>query len=181
MSLISLPFIERPLKPLAALLALAFVFGTLDLVDALCFWGFSMDVEPIHIFQGIASGLVGSTAFHGGAATALLGALIHYSGYFLLLDLYYLALGRLPVLARQPYAYGLLYGLLTYLVIHYLILPMSAYHIVTGFHLAGFLNSILAQTLFVGTASGFLAHESHSKEKASMREPGEVQHATLSR
>ena len=181
MSFINLPFIERPSKPLTALVVLALAFGTLDLVDALCFWGLSMDVEPIHIFQGIASGLLGSSAFHGGVTVAVLGALIHYTGYFLLLGLYYMALRRFPVLARQPYAYGLLYGLTTYLVVHYLILPMSAYHIVTGFYLAGFVNSILAQSIFVGIASGFLAHELHSKEKHPADASIEVQHAAPSR
>ena len=181
MSLVTLPFVERPLKPLAALLVLAFVFGTLDLVDALCFWGFTVDVEPVHIFQGIASGVLSSAAFHGGVVTAGFGGLIHYCGFFCVLGIYYLALTRSPVLGRRPYIYGLLYGLATYLVIHYLILPFTAYHIVAGFYLAGFLNSILAQTLFVGIPGGFLAHELHSKENPPIHEPVGVQHASPNR
>ena len=181
MKFIYLPFVERPLKPLAALLALVFVFGTLDLVDALCFWGFSMDVGPIHIFQGIASGVLGSAAFHGGVVTAVFGGLIHYCGFFCLLGIYYLVLTRFSVLGSRPYTYGLLYGLATYLVIHYLILPFTAYHIVAGFYLAGFLNSILAQALFVGIPGGFLAHELHSKEKSPTVGSVEVQHASSGR
>lgn len=181
MSAISLPFVDHPLKPLTALIALALIFGTLDIVDALLFWGFSMDVAPIQVFQGIASGVLGSTAFHAGAASAVLGAAIHYFGYFSMLGVYYLALGKLSVLARQPYVYGPLYGLLTYFVIHYLILPASAYHIVSGFYLAGFINAVVAQTIFVGIACAFLGHESHSKEKFPTREVPEVQHASPSR
>jgi len=181
MSAINLPFAARPLKPLMALVVLTFIFATLDIVDALLFWGLSMDVAPVHILQGIASGVLGSTAFHAGAASAALGAAIHYSGYFCLLGLYYLALVRFPALKRQPYAWGLLYGLVTYLVIHYLILPMSAYHIVAGFYLAGFINALLAQTVFVGAACAFLGHELHSKEKSPAREMSEVQHASPSR
>lgn len=180
MSFVKLPFAGYPLNPLAALIALALVFGTLDIADALLFWGVTMDVGPIHIFQGIASGLLGSAAFHGGIATAVLGAAIHYCGFFCLLAFYYLALTQFPTLERRPYAYGLLYGLLTYFVIHYLILPLSAFHIVAGFYLAGFLNSLLAQTVFVGIAGGFLAHELHSKEKLPADLPAEVQHATSS-
>lgn len=181
MPAISLPFLERPLKPLAALIALAAVFGTLDIADALLFWGFSMDVAPIQVFQGIASGVLGSTAFHSGAASALLGAAIHYLGYFSMLGVYYLALGKLPILARQSHVYGPIYGLLTYFVVHYLILPMSAYHIVSGFYLAGFINAVAAQTIFMGIACAFLGHESNSKEKSSAREVSEVQHASPSR
>ena len=181
MSSINLPFIEHPLKPLTALLALAFVFGTLDVMDYMLFWGVSMDVRPIHVFQGIASGILGSTAFHGGIASAMFGALIHYCGYLCMLAIYYLVVMKFPVLARQPYTSGLLYGLLSYLITHYLILPMTAYHIVAGFYLAGFINSILAQTVFVGIACAFLGHELHSKEKSSAEEAPEVQHASPSR
>ena len=180
MSFTKLLFAGYPLKPLNALIALTIVFGTLDIADALLFWGVTMDVGPTHIFQGIASGLLGSAAFRGSIATAALGAVIHYCGFFCLLGIYYLALTRFPALERRPYAYGLLYGLLTYVVIHYLILPLSAYHIVSGFYLAGFLNSILAQTLFVGIPGGFLAHELHSKEKPPIHEPVGVQHASPS-
>jgi hypothetical protein len=180
MSFVSLPFVERPLKPLTALLALALVFGTLDIVDAMCFWGLSMDVGPIHIFQGIASGLLGSAAYHGGIATAVLGAAIQYCAFFCMLGIYYLILMNLPALARRPYTYGLLYGLAAYIVVHYLILPMSLYHVVAGFYLAGFINTIVAQTVFVGIACAFLAHELHSKENSPAGEASEVQHASPS-
>lgn len=181
MSFVKLPFAGHPLNPLTVLIALTLVFGTLDIADALLFWGVTMDVGPTHIFQGIASGLLGSAAFHGSIATAALGAVIHYCGFLCLLGIYYLVLMRFPALGRRPYAYGLIYGLLTYSLIHSLILPLSAYHIVSGFYLAGFLNSFLAQIAFVGIASGFLAHELHSKEKRPVEGPTGVQHASPSR
>lgn len=180
MSFIKLPLTGHPLNPLTALIALTLVFGTLDIADAMLFWDVTMDVGPTHIFQGIASGLLGSAAFHGSITTAALGAVIHYCSFLCLLGVYYLALMRFPALERRPYGYGLIYGLLTYSIIHYLILPLSAYHIVSGFYLAGFLNSFLAQTVFVGIASGFLAHELHSKEKHPVEEAAGVQHASPS-
>lgn len=171
MPTIALPLAHKAFKPLPALLILTLVFGTLDIMDALLFWGFSMDVPPLDVFQGIASGLLGSSAFHGGAAAATLGALIQYAGFFCLLGLYYLAVTRLPLLGAKPLAYGLGYGLVSYLVIHYLILPMTAFHIVTGFYLAGFTNAVLAQTVFVGLPSALLAGGWAMREKS---EPGEA-------
>jgi hypothetical protein len=180
MSAISLPFIVRPLRPLLALLILALVFGTLDILDSLLFWGMSMDVPPMHIFQGIASGLLGSVAFQGGAPTALLGGLLQYSAFFCLLGLYYLADRKFTFIARQPWLYGPLYGFLSYLVIRFGILPLSAYHIVPGFYPAISINSAMAQILFVGLPAVLMVHGLNSNEKTMHRAEQEVGHASPS-
>lgn len=180
MSAVSLPYI-RVSKPLPALLILTLIFGTLDILDALLFWGFSMDVGPVDVFQGIASGVLGSSAFHGGMATAALGALIQYCGFFCLLGIYYVALTRLPALARRPFVYGLGYGLASYLVVHYLILPMTAFHIVPGFYPAALANALLAQMAFIGLPSAFLAGAWKMGEVIVVEESGEIGHASPSR
>ena len=156
MSALNLPFVKQPLRPLQAILLLTLVFGTLDILDDTLFWGLSMDVAPIHIFLGIASGLLGNAAFSGGVVAALLGALLHYLGFFCLLGIFYLASGRVPALRRQAWGAGLGYGLLSYGVIHYLVLPLSAYHIVPGFYPLVFVNALLAQTLCAGIPCALL-------------------------
>lgn len=181
MSDITLPFINRSFKPLPALLILAVVFGTLDMLEALLFWGFSMDVPPIQILQGIASSVLGSVAFHAGAATALLGALLQYGFFFCLLGVYRLATTKLTFLTRRPLVYGLLYGLLSYVVMRYGVLPLSAYHIVPGFYPAEFINTALSQTVFVGLATAFMVHELHSKEESDHRTLQEIGHASPGR
>jgi len=157
MSSLSLPIFKRPLQPLQALLLLALVFGALDILDATLFWGLAMDVAPIHIFLGIASGFLGNAAFGGGPVTALLGALLQFLGFFCLLGIFYLAVRKWPVLRSQAWAAGLGYGLVSYGVIHYLLLPLSAYHVVPGFYPMVFVNALLAQTLFVGVPCALLA------------------------
>ncbi|HEV2109970.1 MAG TPA: hypothetical protein VGT99_01340 [Gammaproteobacteria bacterium] len=181
MPTVALPFANKAFKPLPALLILTLVFGSLDILDALLFWGFSMDVSPLDVFQGIASGVLGSSAFHGGAAAAALGALIHYAGFFCLLGLYHLAVTRQPLLGGKPLAYGLGYGLVSYFVVHYLILPMTAFHIVPGFYLAGFTNAVLAQTVFVGLPSALLAGGWAMREKPETSEAHGIGQATPSR
>lgn len=157
MSALSLPIFKRPLQPLQAILLLALVFGTLDILDATLFWGVARDVAPIHIFLGIASGLLGSAAFNGGVVTALLGALLHFLGFFCLLGIFYLATARWPALRKQPWGVGMGYGLLSYGIIDYLLLPLTAYHIVSGFYPTVFVNALLAQTLCVGIPCALLA------------------------
>jgi len=180
MSAVSVPYFKGS-KPLPALLILTLIFGTLDILDDLLFWGLSMDVGPIDVFQGIASGVLGSSAFHGGTATATLGALIQYCGFFCLLGIYYLALTRSSVLAHKPVLYGLGYGLASYLVVHYLILPMTAFHIVPGFYPAAFANGLLAQTVFIGLPSAFLAGAWKMGEAAAVRKSSEAGHASPTR
>ncbi len=180
MSAIALPFINRPLRPLSALLILSLVFGTLDILDSLLFWGMSMDVPPLHIFQGIASGVLGNVSFQGGVATAILGGLLQYGIFFCLLGLYYLADTRLGFLAYRPWLYGPLYGLLSYLVVRYGILPLTAYHIVPGFYPAVSINAGIAQVLFVGLPAAFMAHGLNSNEKTAHRTTQEVGHASPS-
>ena len=62
----------------AALLFGTLTVGTLDILDAIVFFGIRNHVAPIRIFQSIAAGLLGRAAFSGGIRTALLGALLHY-------------------------------------------------------------------------------------------------------
>lgn len=157
MSPLSLPIFKRPLHPLQAILLLALVFGALDILDATLFWGLARGVAPIQIFLGLASGLLGNAAFGGGAVTALLGALLQFLSFSCLLGVFYLAAGRLPALRSQAWRAGLGYGLVSYVVIHYLVLPLSAYHVVSGFYPMVFVNALLAQTLFVGVPCAWLA------------------------
>ena len=55
------------------------VVGILDGLDALIFFGLR-GAQPTRIFQGIASGLLGRSAFSGGLGTALLGVAIDRHG-----------------------------------------------------------------------------------------------------
>lgn len=181
MSVIALPFTHKTFKPLSALLVLALVFATLDIVEALLFWGMSASVAPADILQGIASGLLGNSAFHGGLATVALGAAIQYCCFLCLLGIYLLAARRLPALGSRPFAYGLLYGLASYLAIHYLVLPATAYHIVAVFNPAVFVNGILAQTVLIGVPSGLLAGAERVGQEPKTKELGEMTHAPASR
>jgi hypothetical protein len=97
--------------------------GTLDLADALIFFGLR-GVRPIQILQGIASGLLGKTSFTQGARSATLGLLLHFFIAYTVTVIYLLAALRLP-LYRHPLLYGTLYGIGIYIVMNYVVLPAS--------------------------------------------------------
>jgi hypothetical protein len=81
----------------------------------------------VRMFQGIATGLLGREAARsGGYATALLGLSLHFFIAFCAFTVYYLASRKLDVLARQPFLYGPVYGLLVYFFMYDVVIPLSA-------------------------------------------------------
>lgn len=109
-------------QPSLVLLGATVLLGTLDLAFACTYWS----VRPARILQGIASGWLGEQAFHGGSATAWLGALLHYAMLWAMVATFHVASRRAPVLTRKPWLSGSLYGLLLYVVMNAIVLPMSA-------------------------------------------------------
>ena len=132
--------------------------GTLDAVDGVIAFGFK-GMNPIQVLQYIASGLVGIASFQGGLKTAGLGALLHYFIAFVVAAVYYTASVRVRALHAHPVKWGLTYGVAVYLVMNYVVLPLSAVSR-SPFSLALFLNGLIGHAIFVGFAIAWLAHRS---------------------
>jgi hypothetical protein len=131
------------------------VVGTLDALDAVVFFGLR-GVKPIRIFQSIAAGLIGRSAFQGGLATAWLGAFLHFFIAAVIVSTYYLVSRRVTLLVRHPVTCGILYGLLVYVVMNFVVLPLSAAGRGT---LSGpvLINGLLIHAFGVGLPSGLFA------------------------
>lgn len=100
--------------------------GTLDLVYICSLWA-AKGVGPVRILHSVAAGWIGrDAAIAGGAATALLGLLSHFAIAVAMACAYGLASRRWPRLLRRPVAYGALYGCLLYLVMNFVVVPLSA-------------------------------------------------------
>ena len=108
------------------MLAGGVIAGTLDIVYACVFWALEADVPPSRILQSVAAGLLGDASFTGGAATAGLGLLLHYLIASTMSLAYYLAALRVPALTRRRVAWGAAYGLLLYVVMNHIVVPLSA-------------------------------------------------------
>jgi uncharacterized membrane protein YagU involved in acid resistance len=90
------------------------VAGTLDIVYAIVYWAIRMGLPARRILQSVASGLLGEAGFHGGAATAALGLVLHYGIAVSMAVAYYVVSRRVPALVRWPLALGAAYGLFLY-------------------------------------------------------------------
>ncbi len=78
------------------------------------------------LLQFVASGLIGQTAFTGGAATAALGFGLHFVIAFSLVAVFYAATCRLGLMLRHAVLAGLVYGLVVFGVMNLIVLPLSA-------------------------------------------------------
>ena len=101
------------------------VVGTLDALDAIVFFGLRSGAQPVRIFQGIASGLLGPAARQGGVKTAALGVALHYFIAFGIVLTCFLASRRVALLTRHPVIGGVLYGLVVYAVMNLVVIPLS--------------------------------------------------------
>jgi hypothetical protein len=96
-----------------------------DFIYCLLYWS-SQGVAPARLLQGIAAGALGRAAFHGGIATALLGAGFQWLIGCCFVLAYALVARHLAPLRQHPQRYGFAYGLLLYVVMNAIVVPLSA-------------------------------------------------------
>ena len=102
------------------------IAGTLDLTLACVVAWLITGVTPVRIFQTVASGLLGPASFDGGPGTAVLGLVLHFIIATTWAAVYYLGSHRLSFLIDHPTSAGVLYGVLVWLFMNFIVLPMSA-------------------------------------------------------
>lgn len=137
--------------------------GVLDLLDAFIFFGLR-GVAPIRIPQSIAAGLLGRTAFSGGAAAAVLGTLLHFFNATTIAATYYLLSRRFDALVRHPFFVGPLYGWGVWLVMNFLVIPLSATSRGT-LSAAIVANGLAIHALGVGLPSALFARAARRREQ----------------
>ena len=99
--------------------------GAGDYLFALFFYGWKLGV-----FQNVAGGLIGREAARaGGVPTFLLGTLLHFLIAGIWAAIFWILSRRLPLLVKHAVPAGLLYGLVVYLGMNCVVLPLSALHV----------------------------------------------------
>lgn len=100
--------------------------ATCDIVYAILYYGWR-GIPAERILQTVASGLLGKAAFEGGVPVAALGLACHYAIVIVAAALFYAVARRWAWLRDEPYSSGLLYGFGIYVVMNFVVLPLSAY------------------------------------------------------
>jgi uncharacterized membrane protein len=99
--------------------------GFLDIVYAFILAA-ARDATPLRVLQSIASGLLGSSAYQGGTAAGVLGFALHLVITVVAAWVFWLAVRRSPLMQREILWCGLVFGVLVYLFMNFVVLPLSA-------------------------------------------------------
>ena len=96
-----------------------------DFIFATTLW-FSWDAEGLkRCFQTIAVGVLGQASYAGGTQSAMLGAVLHVLMATAFVAIYTLIARRYPSLLSRPVVLGVLYGVVLYIVMNFVVMPLS--------------------------------------------------------
>lgn len=137
---------ERPSKAeINAALGGGIIAGLIDLFYACAYYGAAFDAPPVRIFQSIAAGWLGQdAAAAGGDATAVLGIVSHFAIVIVMAAVYVFASRRLPILTQRWALSGLAYGFGLWVVMRFIVVPLSAAPPPTALPFWGTLGAVLA-------------------------------------
>jgi len=135
-------------RALTILLA-GFVSGTLDILAAFSSY-VSQGATVEGILKYIASGLLGVSALKGGMAMVWAGLICHFMLTTIMAAIFLFVALRFRVLIRQPWLWGSAYGVLTWVAMVYVVVPMSG---VVGWKLPegwSIVSGLLSHIFYVG-------------------------------
>lgn len=140
---------QRTPSPLRGILVGGLIAGVLDITYAtvtLFFRGRS----PLWTLQSVASGLLGAKSFEGGLGSGLLGLLAHFTIAIGAAATYWIASRRIDALRRHPVISGLVFGVLVYLFMNFVVLPLSAFPLDLKYPAATLAKGFFFHALLIG-------------------------------
>jgi uncharacterized membrane protein YagU involved in acid resistance len=135
------------------------IAGTLDIGAA----SLINSAKPTRILQVIASGLLGKSAFADDSTVAL-GLVLQWAMSIIIASIFVFAVRWWPLLKRHWVKAGLAYGVVIFLVMNYVVLPLSAIGHSPRFRLVHFMEDIVAMLLF-GIIVAFFARERPNRQR----------------
>ena len=151
------PSWDRP-RAIDTILYGGLVAGLLEVLQGVAVYALQ-GRDPMELLQYIASGAMGSEAFSGGYETAALGTAFNFLIAFVTAAVYYEASRFLPALYKQPLLWGPVFGVGVYMVMNYIVLPLSAVPR-SPFSFALLLNGLIGHAFLVGLPIALFARHS---------------------
>lgn len=125
--------------------------GVFDITQAIIAFRLQSGLTPSRVFQSVASGLLGKSAFQGGMKVAVLGGFLHFLIAFIWAAIYYVASRKFTVMIDRPVLCGLLYGEFVWVVMTFVVLPLSAIHRwPPAWNAASIITGPIGHTILVG-------------------------------
>lgn len=134
-----------------------FISGFLHLViqQGIVF-GLILKTPMISSLQFVASGIMGDAAFTGGLATALFGLVLDFIMITIMAGVFIFSVDRIPLLHRHVILVSLLYGFGIFIVMNFIVLPLSAAPALPTPPLWLLIELVLQHILLIGLPLGIL-------------------------
>ena len=148
-----------------SLLRLSVIAGLIcGAVDVIIYHWFVQNVlggvPLITLYQYIASGALGESAFAGGIPTALLGVLFHFIFSIVIAGVFILGVDRIPSLRRHIIPGSLLYGFGVFIVMNMIVTPLSATPPIPAPTTSELIVTIIVHILVAGLLLGIVVRRS---------------------
>ena len=127
-----------------AILTSGILAGTID-IGAACLIN---ERSVAFILHTIAGGLLAQRSYSGGAFTATLGLILQWAMSILIAAVYIYAARFREVLRRRWISLGICYGAVIFVVMNYVVVPLSAWRVVPKFSTQLFLENLAAMFVF---------------------------------
>jgi hypothetical protein len=135
------------------------VAGTLDITENIIFNHFR-GVTMKMIFQYIASGLIGMKSFSLGAVSVALGVAIHYAIAMTWTVVFYFLSRKPRILMRYAAICGIVYGGAVYVIMNFVVLPLTAVpHAPGAMTVASRVSGVLALLVCIGLTIALLTRK----------------------
>ena len=142
------------------------IIGTADAIIYHWFVSSVLGGYPLMaVYQYIASGVLGESAFAGGIFTALLGVLFHFLISIVIAGVFILSADRIPLLRRYAIVGSLLYGFGVFIVMNMIVIPLSAAPPLPAPTTPQLIVTILDHILVVGLPLGILVRRNANTNK----------------
>jgi hypothetical protein len=126
-----------------AILIGGLVAGGLDTIAAYLSFG-------VRFPRAIAGGLLGLSAFNGGAGAYVLGLFLEFFIATAAAAVYYAFSRRLEFLKPHFFVCGLFFGIAVYLVMNLVVLPLSALHVHNPIPIPAMIQGLLVHMFVIG-------------------------------
>lgn len=120
------------------------IAGTVDIFAA----SLLSVANPLVILMAIATGILGRAAFQGGVGAMVLGLVLQWVMSIIIAAIYSVAAAGIPSLARRWVPWGALYGAVVFVVMNFVVVPLSASPFKPHFTVAWIGENLLAMMVF---------------------------------
>jgi hypothetical protein len=157
MSTITSTFTSHRYSPLRLSVIGGIITGLLHILAQVgLVYGLILKSPFMSSLQYVASGAMGNAAFTGGLATALLGLILEFIITIIIAGIFILSADRIPLLRRHVIIGSLLYGFGVFIVMNFIVLPLSAAPVLPAPPMWLLIEIILEHVLLIGLPLGLL-------------------------